>query len=79
MSRSPGPGVPALIGSLIGTILPCLGLLAAIILFWGTRFSWLNPSMLLGSYLLTILGVWHPPSASLPSATAPQTRAIPRV
>jgi stearoyl-CoA desaturase (Delta-9 desaturase) len=45
--------LPALIGSLV----PFLGLIAASILFWDTRFSWLNLGMLLGGYLLTATGI----------------------
>lgn len=51
------PTLPALIGSLIAVILPFLGLVAASILFWDTRFSWLNLGMLLGGYLLTAVGI----------------------
>lgn len=51
------PTVPALIGSLSAIIVPFLGLIAACILFWDTRFSWLNLGMFLGGYLLTALGI----------------------
>ena len=51
------PPTPALIGSLIAVIVPFLGLVAAGILFWNTRFSWLNLGMLLGGYLVTALGI----------------------
>ncbi len=51
------PTLPALIGSLLAVVVPFLGLIGASILFWDTRFSWLNLGMLLGGYLLTALGV----------------------
>lgn len=51
------PTVPALIASFAAVILPFLGLIAAAILFWNTRFSWLNLSMLLGGYLITAIGI----------------------
>jgi stearoyl-CoA desaturase (Delta-9 desaturase) len=51
------PSVPALIGSLVAIIVPFLGLIAACILFWDTRFSWLNLGMFLGGYLITALGI----------------------
>lgn len=51
------PSIPSLIGSFTAVILPFLGLIAAAILLWDARFSWLNLSMLLGGYLLTALGI----------------------
>ncbi len=51
------PKFLALVGSLTAVILPFLGLIAAIILFWDTRFSWLNLGMMLGGYFITLLAV----------------------
>ena len=51
------PSVPALVGSLVVIIVPFLGLIAACILFWDTRFSWLNLGMFASGYVLTVLGI----------------------
>jgi stearoyl-CoA desaturase (delta-9 desaturase) len=51
------PTIPALIGSFLAVVVPFLGLVAASILFWDARFSWLNLGMLLGGYFLTALGI----------------------
>lgn len=51
------PSVASQVGSVIAITVPFLGLVAAIILFWHTRFSWLNLSLLLGGYFITTLGI----------------------
>lgn len=45
------------IALLLAVILPFLGLVAAIVLLWGHGFSWVQLGLLVGMYLLTILGV----------------------
>jgi stearoyl-CoA desaturase (Delta-9 desaturase) len=51
------PSLVARVASVIVVIVPFLGLIAASILFWDTRFSWLNLGMLLGGYAVTALGI----------------------
>src|SRR5213075_1387934 len=43
--------------TLLGVILPFLGLAAAVFLVWGWGFSWVHLGLLLGMYLLTAVGV----------------------
>ena len=43
--------------NLIAVIVPFLGLLAAIVLLWGWAFSWMELGLLLGMYVLTVLGI----------------------
>ena len=45
------------ITNLVGVVLPFLGVIAAGYLLWGTGFSWLPLSLLVGMYLLTVLGI----------------------
>ncbi len=42
---------------LVAIILPILGVAAAAVLLWGWGFSWTDLGLLIGMYLLTILGV----------------------
>ncbi len=51
------PSLASLIGSVVAIILPFLGLIAAMILIWHTKFSWLNLSLFFGGYVITTLGV----------------------
>jgi stearoyl-CoA desaturase (Delta-9 desaturase) len=51
------PGIASQVGSVVAIVLPFLGLIAAIILIWHTRFSWLILSLFFGGYVVTTLGV----------------------
>ena len=43
--------------TLLGVVLPFLGLAAAVVFLWGWGFSWLHLGLLAGMYLLTAVGV----------------------
>ncbi len=43
--------------NLAAVILPFLGLMAAILFLWGRGFSWVDFGLLLGMYVLTIVGI----------------------
>ena len=43
--------------NLVGVVVPFLGVIAAGYLLWGGAFSWLPLGLLLGMYVLTVLGV----------------------
>jgi len=43
--------------NLFGVVTPFLGLVAAIIIFWGWGFSWVDLVLLLGMYILSALGI----------------------
>ena len=43
--------------TLLAVVLPLLGLVAAVVLLWGHGFSWVHLGLLLGMYLLTVLGI----------------------
>ena len=43
--------------TLLAVVLPLLGLAAAIFTLWGHGFSWVHLGLLLGMYLLTVLGI----------------------
>jgi stearoyl-CoA desaturase (delta-9 desaturase) len=43
--------------NLIAVVLPFLGLVAAIVFLWGRGFSWVELGLLLGTYVLTALGI----------------------
>ena len=45
------------VATLLGVVLPFLGLAAAIFLAWGWGFSWLHLFLLAGMYLLTAVGI----------------------
>jgi stearoyl-CoA desaturase (delta-9 desaturase) len=45
------------IANLIAVILPLAGLAAAIVLLWGTGFSWVHLGLMFGMYAATVLGV----------------------
>ena len=45
------------ITNLVGVVLPFLGVIAAGYLLWGTGFSWLPLGLLVGMYVLTVLGI----------------------
>lgn len=49
--------VPTRTTILLTVAVPLLGLIAAIALLWAYAFSWLHLALLLGMYLLTVLGV----------------------
>jgi stearoyl-CoA desaturase (Delta-9 desaturase) len=51
------PSMTAMVGSVVVILVPFLALIAAVILIWNTKFSWLNLSLFLGGYLLTSLGI----------------------
>jgi stearoyl-CoA desaturase (delta-9 desaturase) len=51
------PPLSARIGSVVVIIVPFVALIAAVIMIWNSPFSWLNLSMFLGGYVLTVLGV----------------------
>jgi stearoyl-CoA desaturase (Delta-9 desaturase) len=58
--REEGPGRASLTARLVtlaAVIVPFLGLLAAAILLWGWGFSWVDLGILLGMYVLTVLGI----------------------
>ena len=60
VSAHPSPGPASLstrVINLIGVVLPFLGVVAAGYLLWGSAFSWLPLGLLIGMYLLTVLGV----------------------
>ena len=42
---------------LLAVVLPLFGLVAAVALLWGFGFSWVHLGLLLGMYLLTVLGI----------------------
>ncbi len=58
-SETTTEGLPlgARIVTLLGVILPFLGLAAAITLAWGWGFSWLHLGLLIGMYVGTALGI----------------------
>jgi stearoyl-CoA desaturase (delta-9 desaturase) len=41
----------------LGVVVPFLGLLAAIVHWWGRGIGWLEISLLVGGYMLTVLGI----------------------
>jgi stearoyl-CoA desaturase (delta-9 desaturase) len=43
--------------TLLAVVVPLLGLAAAVVLLWGHGFSWVHLVLLLGMYLLTVLGI----------------------
>jgi stearoyl-CoA desaturase (Delta-9 desaturase) len=43
--------------NLVAVVLPFLGLVAAIVFLWGRGFSWVELGLLLGTYVLTALGI----------------------
>jgi stearoyl-CoA desaturase (delta-9 desaturase) len=43
--------------TLLGVVLPFLGLAAAVFLLWGWGFSWVHLGLLMGMYLLTAIGI----------------------
>ena len=43
--------------NLLAVVLPFAGLVAAVVLLWGRGFHWLQLGLLLGMYVLTILGI----------------------
>ena len=43
--------------NLLAVVLPFAGLVAAVVLLWGHGFSWVQLGLLLGMYVLTILGI----------------------
>jgi stearoyl-CoA desaturase (delta-9 desaturase) len=45
------------IANLIAVVLPFLGLVAAVFFLWGRAFSWVDFGLLLGTYVLTALGI----------------------
>ena len=49
--------VAARVVNLLAVVLPFAGLVAAIVLLWGHGFSWVQLGLLLGMYVLTILGI----------------------
>jgi stearoyl-CoA desaturase (Delta-9 desaturase) len=56
--RSPGRLSAGLwVANLLAVILPFLGLFAAAVFFWGWGFSWADLGLLLGTYVLTALGI----------------------
>jgi stearoyl-CoA desaturase (delta-9 desaturase) len=58
--RHPEPGrisVGVRIANLAVVLVPLLGLLTAIIFLWGWGFNWIDLWLLLGMYVLTVLGV----------------------
>jgi stearoyl-CoA desaturase (delta-9 desaturase) len=42
---------------LLAVVLPLLGLIGAVALLWGHGFSWVHLGLMLGMYLLTVLGI----------------------
>src|SRR5262249_25530545 len=54
----PAPmSLAARVVNLIAVIVPFLGLVAAIAFLWGRGFSWVELGLLLGTYVLTALGI----------------------
>lgn len=47
----------ARLATLLAVIVPFLGLVAAIVFLWGRGFSWVDLSLLLSMYVLTIVGI----------------------
>jgi stearoyl-CoA desaturase (delta-9 desaturase) len=45
------------LANLIAIILPFLGFIVAIVFFWGWYFSWVELTLLLSMYVLTVLGI----------------------
>ena len=45
------------IANLVVVIVPFLGLIAAMLLLWGRGFSWIQLGLMLGMYVVTVLGV----------------------
>ena len=43
--------------TLLAVIVPLLGLVAAVVFLWGRGFSWVDLGLLLGMYVLTIVGI----------------------
>ena len=43
--------------NLVAVIAPFAGLIAAIVMLWGRGFSWLQLGLMLGMYVLTVLGI----------------------
>ena len=54
---SVGRKVFAWLGTFVGVTLPILGLVAAGILLWDRGFDWLDLGLLVGMYLLTMIGI----------------------
>jgi len=53
----PRPGLLARVITLLAILLPLAGFVAAMVLLWGTGFSWLYLGLLAGGYLLTAVGI----------------------
>jgi stearoyl-CoA desaturase (delta-9 desaturase) len=49
--------MPVRIATLLGVVIPFLGLIAAILFLWGSGFSWVYLGLFAGMYLLTALGI----------------------
>ena len=49
--------IPVQIANLTVVILPFLGFIAAMALLWGRGFDWLHLGLMLGMYVITVLGV----------------------
>src|SRR5712691_10912378 len=45
------------LANLLAVVLPFLGLVAAIVFLWGRGFRWVELGLLLGMYVLTVLGI----------------------
>lgn len=54
---STGRRAVAWLGTFVGVTVPLLGLVAAILLLWGRGFGWVDLGLLVGMYLLTMIGV----------------------
>jgi len=52
-----GRRVLAWVGTFVGVTVPLLGLAAAVVLLWGRGFGWVDLGLLVGMYLLTMIGV----------------------
>jgi stearoyl-CoA desaturase (delta-9 desaturase) len=51
------PSTVSQVASLAAVVLPLLGLVAAIVLLWGTGIEWIHLVLLVGGYVLTALGI----------------------
>ena len=49
--------ITAWVATFIGVTVPLMGLVAAIVLLWGRGFSWVDLGLMVGMYLLTMIGV----------------------
>jgi stearoyl-CoA desaturase (delta-9 desaturase) len=54
---STGRKILAWVGTFIGVTVPLLGVVTAGILLWGWGFGWLDLGLLVGMYLLTMIGI----------------------